>query len=127
MKNCTQFCAAVHSAFPALAEKADRRHLVQWGDPAVDELDFYCWFGSVANVLNDRMRSGDAETQTAEFFDFVSKTWADGEDTVKNCIDVSLIENLFWQVSPQKAKPYWAVLPSSLQALYLGFHSRPPI
>ena len=126
MKSFTEFCAAVHAKFPALAAQADRKHEQDWGEPAVEELEFYCWFGSMANALNDRMRSGEPVAQAAEFFEFVSRTWTGAESNVKGCIDVSLVENLFWEVSPQEAAPYWAALPSPLQELYLGFHRHAP-
>lgn len=42
-------------------------------------------------------------------------------------LDVSFVENLFWQVPPAKAAAYWKKLPLQLQALYVDFHSKPPI
>jgi hypothetical protein len=45
---------------------------------------------------------------------------------VRNCIDVSFVENLFWQVTPDRSGPYWARMPDLLKRLYLGFHSKPP-
>ncbi|NMM41806.1 hypothetical protein HHO47_13520 [Pseudoalteromonas arctica] len=42
-------------------------------------------------------------------------------------IDVGIIENLLWQVTPINAAPYWQVLPNDLKTLYVNFHQRTPI
>jgi hypothetical protein len=58
-----------------------------------------------------------------------SSTWSlkDCSAEVRNCIDVSFVENLFWQVPANRAEGYWQQLPGPLKQLYLQFHRRAPI
>lgn len=121
----SDFYLRVRASFPELAERADWEYLKYWEEaPKAEEA--YSWFGSVANALNKEMRRGLFLAETGAFFDYVNSVLSRCSDEVENCIDVSLVENLFWEVSPTKAALYWAILPSPLQKLYLEFHGRPP-
>ena len=126
METLSEFYFAARSAFPALAEKTDRAFVKYWGEPP-SEAGAYSWFGSVSTALNNEMQKGSFLSESETFFSFVCQAFQQGNPEVKNCIDVSLVENLFWQVSPQKAAPYWHVLPAELQQLYIGFHGNSPL
>ncbi|HEY0586773.1 MAG TPA: hypothetical protein VGD52_11610 [Pseudoduganella sp.] len=120
------FYLAARERFPALAQKADRHFLKYWTEqPSVEAP--YSWFESAANALNDEMRREGYLSECAEFFRFVAGVFASASEEVRRCIDVSFVENLFWQVPPAKAAAYWKELPPQLQALYVGFHSQRPL
>ena len=57
----------------------------------------------------------------------ISANFESGDEDVKKCIDVSFVENLFWQVSEKKSASYWKALPENLKELYIGFHHRTPL
>jgi hypothetical protein len=63
----------------------------------------------------------------AGIFRHISAAYGNGDAEVKNCIDVAFTENLFWQVKEEEAEPYWALLPSNLKELYVGFHGKNPL
>ena len=121
------FYNRIRTLFPELVDRANREHLNYWGEDPNEIEDSYTWFASVANALNKEMCRGYFLAESEAFFDYVASVLPQCSDEVANCIDVSLVENLFWQVSRNKAVAYWTVLPSSLQKLYLEFHNQPPI
>jgi hypothetical protein len=126
MKTTSEFYCSARAKFPELAEKADREHVKYWGEAPTVEESAYVWFESVSRALNNDMRGGAFIDESGTFFQFVADVLrASGED-VKRCIDASFVENLFWQVSPRKAAPYWQRLPQELKRLYLDFHSHSP-
>lgn len=120
------FYLAAREAFPSLAAKVDRHFIKDW-DQQPAENTAYSWFGCAANALNEEMRREASLAECAGFFTFVAHAFCSGGDEVKRCIDVSFVENLFWQVSPAKSAAYWPKLPAVLQALYLGFHHTSPL
>jgi len=126
MDTNASFFRAARRAFPSLAGKADRHFLKYWNEQPSEE-NAYSWFASVANALNQDMRRSACPSECAEFFKFVAHSFCSASGEVKRCIDVSFVENLFWQVSPAKSAAYWRALPPSLQALYVGFHHKPPL
>ena len=121
-----EFYLQTRALFPNLAELADKEYVRCWGNPSDTDPYSYSWFESVANALNKEMCRGLFRAENEEFFNYVSSVLLQCGDEVANCIDVALVENLFWRVSPEKAAPYWTILPPPLQKLYLGFHSQPP-
>jgi hypothetical protein len=126
MNTNSSFYLAAREQFPALAEKADRLYFKYWHEQPSEE-GAYSWFESVANALNEEMRRDACLAECAGFFNFVARTLSAASDEVKQCIDVSFVENLFWRVPPAKATAYWKILPPPLKALYLGFHAQPPL
>ncbi|WP_426341068.1 DUF7674 family protein [Pseudoduganella sp. S-14] len=126
METNASFYLAVRERFPTLAQKTDRKYLKDWGEQP-SEQDAYGWFQFVANTLNDEMRREAYLPESAEAFLFIAHVFASASEEVRRCIDVSFVENLFWQVPPAKAAAYWKKLPLQLQALYVDFHSKPPI
>jgi hypothetical protein len=110
--------------FPDITVKADSIHIKQWGD--IDPDFAYSWFESLANAINGEMRKSVNVQKYSVVFEFFRKKYLFEGGDVKNCIDVSFIENLFWQVNPESSKSYWEALPEVLKGLYIGFHSRVP-
>ena len=127
METNVAFFQSARAKFPELTEKADRQHLQYWGEPPTEEQDSYSWFESVSRALNNEMQREAYIQECQAFFQFVESSFRTGSDEVKNCIDVALVENLFWQVSPKKAGPYWQALPPVLQKLYVDLHARTPL
>lgn len=111
--------------FPELSQAADTRHIRIW--ESVDDDTAYSWFESLAGTINDQMGEAKQVANLALVFSYIEGKHRGGDDKVKSCIDVSFVENLFWQVKPKSAASVWPKLPKSLQQLYLNFHSRPPI
>lgn len=120
-----QLYLEVRQRFTAITEKADRRHIEYWDE--LDHEDPYSWFQSLANALNDEMSRGVEYELHQELFNFISAALAGAADDAYRCIDVSFVENLFWQVPSRKSEPYWLKLPERLKALYLEFHRRTPL
>ena len=111
--------------FPELAQDADTRHIRIWD--SVNDDTAYSWFESLAGEINDQMGDEKRYADLALVFSYFEGKLRGSDDEVENCIDVSFVENLFWQVKPKHAATVWSELPKSLQQLYLNFHGRPPI
>jgi hypothetical protein len=125
METNQAFYLAFRERFPGFSTHIDREYFKYWGDNS--EIDAYSWFHSLANAINREMQSNSRLKEITDAFVYIEKTFLNGSDEVKNCIDVSFVENLFWQVSPKKAEPYWLGLPASLKKLYVDFHGQPPL
>ncbi len=120
-----QFYVEVRRRFPAVTEKADRLHLEEFHE--IDHSAPYSWFKSLANALNNEMNCQVLSATYEPLFNFVAGSLADSSEDLYHCVDVSFVENLFWQVSSRKAEQYWLQLPHSLRELYLDFHRRTPL
>ncbi|RDH41181.1 DUF7674 family protein [Zooshikella ganghwensis] len=110
--------------FPDLTEKTDKEHIRRWSE--VDPDFAYSWFESLANALNNEMNKKISVSKYSEVFEFIRSHFMNGNKEARNCIDVAFTENLFWQVKPENAKPYWDALPNVLKELYVDFHNRKP-
>ena len=111
------FCLTTRELYPDLARRADVEYVKYWGESPMGEESSYSWFGSVANALNKDMCQGLFLHEAAAFFDYVTSVLLQCSDEVANCIDVSFVENLFWQALATRAISYWNVLPPPLQEL----------
>lgn len=125
METNQAFYFAFREQFPEFSTHADREYFKYWGDNS--EIGAYSWFHSLANAINREMQSGSRLTDITDVFAYMGKAFLNDSDEVKDCIDVSFVENLFWQVSPQKSEPYWLRLPDTLKKLYVDFHGQPPL
>lgn len=121
-----EFCNSVKEKFPELSNRTDRELELRWGeeDP---EYYSYTWFEALANVINTDMLREVNSSKYGELFCVINHAFSLGDESVKTCIDVAFIENLFWQVPTEKAEPYWSVLPEKLRELYIGFHHKHPL
>lgn len=115
----------VRARFPAIAAKTDVEHILMFGE--LDIMFAYGWFENLANAINDEMRQGVGYATYAELFSYMSERELNGGGKVRNCIDVSFVENLFWDVPAPQCAPYWQPLPKNLKDLYLRFHGRVPM
>ena len=112
------------STFPKITAKADKVHVQFWGD--LDPEFSYSWFESLAKAINNDMENAVNVKSYLDVFEFLRRKFLFGTEKEKECIDVAFTENLFWQIAPDKAKPYWAKFPPLLQDLYVKFHGRTP-
>jgi len=125
METVEDLLDVVRTRFPELAEKTDRMHMQRYMDEEF-ELNFL-WFECLADVLNAEMAAQVPYENYAPLFDFLSARVAEGKVKILECIDVAIVENMFFDVSAADAKPYWKNLPQSLKELYVGFHAHPPL
>jgi hypothetical protein len=125
MDSILHFYIQTRERIPSIVEKTNKEHLRAGWDLEDDE-HAYMWFHSLADMLNEEMRKQMSVEVAGIVFDFMSDQFLIGTADVRHCIDVSFVENLFWQVPPQKARIYWLRMPDLLKKLYLGFHSKPP-
>ncbi len=86
----------------------------------------FAWFEALAEALNEEMRRDAAYTTHTALLEYLACAYANGPLAVQQCIDVSFVENLFWQVPSEKCSPYWKKFPLAIKQLYLDFHSREP-
>lgn len=121
------FCKFIKERYPVLAAKADTEFERLWGDFVDDEYYSYSWFEALANALNQEMKRGVGASECEELLSVISANFESGDDDVRQCIDVAFVENLFWQVSPDRSAAYWMALPENLKCLYIDFHSRSPL
>lgn len=115
----------VRVRFPAMAAKADQdyQRLFEGCEP---QENLYAWFESLANALNDDMRSEVPFRAHESLFLFMDGAASRNVEEIHKCVDVAFVENLFWSVPSAKASPYWAKLPQRLRKLYVDFHHREP-
>ena len=123
MNPIAQFYRETRDRFPSILVETDKLHLQTWD---MDDEWAYMWFHSLADMLNANMRKNASLDIAGSIFDYMRDRFMTGCGEVRNCIDVSFVENLFWQVTPDRSGPYWARMPDLLKRLYLGFHSKPP-
>ena len=115
---------AVREKFPTIRERADKIDVRQWGE--LDPEFAYSWFESLASALNGEMSKQVDFSVHEPLFRYISGVFPSAGESVRKCIDVAFVENLFWQVPSAKCAPYWERLPATLRELYLGFHRRKP-
>jgi len=112
-------------SFVEISILSDKEHARLWDE--VDSEFAYSWFASLASALNNEISLGVEAEKYKELFNFFSVQYEAGSNDVKNCIDASFIENLFWHVLPRRnIKPYWTLLPKNLKELYTRFHGKAP-
>lgn len=121
-----KFCSELKARFPEVGKLADLEYQKRW--PEYDD-DFYSytWFEALANALNSEMQKNVEPERYSDLFEFIRSSYMTGSKDVKKTIDVAFVENLFWQISSKKAKPYWEELPDILKDLYFDFHRRRPL
>lgn len=123
-----EFCSAIKARYPAISAKADAEYERLWGGFSDSEYFSSLWFEALANVLNHEMSAAVHVATHQDLFTMIGLSFESGDETVRNCIDVSFVENLFWQVSDVGSiATYWAALPDNLRRLYLDFHGRDPL
>ena len=99
-----QFYKATRERFPAIVALADERHVRDGWD--LDDAFAYSWFQSLANMLNAHMCRMAGQKSCKTVFDYMRQQFLNGSLEVRNCIDVSFVENLFWGMPAAKATWY---------------------
>jgi hypothetical protein len=120
-----EFYNETREKLPEITEKADREHILFW-----EELDpeyAYSWFESLAKAVNGEMDKEVTPDKYIELFIYLSSKFNNGNNEVRNCIDVAFTENLFWKITSDKAKPFWEAMPNNLKELYVNFHHKSPL
>jgi len=122
-----KFYNAIKEKYPEISEQADAEYMKQWGE--CNDLEYYShsWFEALANVLNKQMYLSVPAERFKDLFLDIGIAFKSDDDDVRKCIDVALVENLYWQVAPEKAESYWSIMPETLQELYVNFHHRTPV
>lgn len=115
----------VRARFTEISVSADRMHERRWGD-TLDAGAEYAWFEALAEALDEAMRKDVPYAVHRPLLEFLAGAFSGGSEPVRQCIDVSFVENLFWNVPSAKCQPYWKQLPPQLSRLYLAFHRRAP-
>jgi len=115
----------VRKNFVAASAHADIIHVRMWDE--VGEETTYVWFESLAQAINEDMVASVPFESHADLFEFIATAALNGKAELVDCIDVSFVENLFWDVPKGKAKRYWTLLPAPLKELYVAFHRKEPI
>lgn len=121
------FCNSIREHYPDISGKADKLYDRYWNYLVEMEFSSYSWFESLANALNEEMKRGTSAQDYISLFNEISQEYISGQEEVKKAIDVSFVENLYWQVREHEAKPFWEVMPINLKELYIGFHGRTPL
>lgn len=110
--------------FPERTRAADARHIRIWD--RVDEESASSWFESLAGAVNEQMEIEQQRPDLALVFQYFEGKLRGNDDEAIDCIDVSFVENLFWEVKSKTAACVWTTMPRSMQRLYLNFHGHPP-
>jgi hypothetical protein len=110
--------------FPGISKQTDIEHVNNWNHTDIESV--HAWFESLAKTLNKLMLSHCAVDTITPIYAFFRKCYVLGNDDEKQCIDVAFVENLFWQMKPETAEPYWLTFPQELKDLYVNFHHRAP-
>ncbi|GAA5445473.1 hypothetical protein Misp06_03676 [Microbulbifer sp. NBRC 101763] len=77
--------------------------------------------------MNSEMKNKVAADNYQALLETISSEYEHGESGIMKAIDVAFLENLFWQVNSDNARPYWEVMPKNLKWLYVGFHGQAPL
>lgn len=110
----SQFIKEIKDTWPHLAEAINAEQGLLHLEIAV-----------VRKFAQDLIASGDRQA-LAQCFAIIEKYEAGGNKSLRNAIDVSLIEDLEFSDTKKHARRWaWDMLPASLKALYVGFHGEP--
>lgn len=123
-----EFCRSIKNRYPAISAKADEEYQRLWGDFTDASYDSYSWFEALANAINKDMGCEVPASEHQELLAVISSYFEFGDESVRKCIDVAFVENLFWQVpKTQSVTAYWGFLPNNLKDLYIDFHHQSPL
>ncbi len=112
--------------FPDMTLQADLAYIKRWNETVEAEFIF-SWFECVSDVLNNDMMQGISVDNHFNLFEYFSGKYELGTADERACIDTAIVENLFWEVQPDKSASYWSLFPSNLQALYIDFFEKTPM
>ena len=116
------FIKAIRKALPNAAEKTDAI-MHERGFESDQEAE-YLWVEALADVTNMYVHQRN-QHEVGEQLRFFSEQFDLGTDTVKNCIDVSYVENLMWNLNVEDKKWVWLQIPENLQRLHIAMWGIP--
>ena len=120
-----RFLAELKVNFPEISRKTDVIHINTWG--CLDSKSNFSWLENLARAINNEMANDVPAHRYQQLFSFLSKQYQSDDPLIKEYIDVSFVENLFWKIPKDKAASYWVILPNNLKLLYINFHQMKPI
>ena len=104
METVVDMYSAIRDRHPKLVAGTDKEHMRRWGE--VSAATAYAWFESLAAFVNATMTPGIPSPDHVGLFVDLAKLYRTGSGDIRNCIDVSFVENLFWEVPSDKAAAY---------------------
>lgn len=115
------FIGDIREVFPEASKLADRNHRNLGFEP--EDEAFSIWLENFAKATDEYMNK-DQAGEVLEHFSYFSSKVQTGAPEIKQLIDVSYVENLFWSATHSSIEKYWPKLPDNLRDLYIQFHGR---
>ena len=115
------FIDEIREMFPEASKLADRNHRDLGFEP--EDEAFSIWLENFSKATDEYMNK-DQSDEVAQHFSFFSLKVRTGTPEIRQLIDVSYVENLFWSATNSSIEKYWPKLPQSLKDLYVQFHGR---
>lgn len=106
----SDFLKALKEDFPNLTEVVNRQKGL-----------LHFEVGEFRKFTQDAIRSGDTE-RTTKCFSLAERAYLNGNEALKNAIDVSFVEELEFNRDDESGKHAWEILPPTLKKLYTAFH-----
>lgn len=116
------FLRAIRLALPDAAVRTDEI-MCEHGLDSHENAE-YLWVEALADVTNRQIRQRNQKKVTTQLL-FLSEQFEHGTDTVKNCIEVSYVENLMWNLNSEDKKWAWPQIPENFQRLYIAMWDQP--
>ena len=110
------FIETVRKTLPRSSEHADGL-MHQRGFNKDDSC--HLWIETFADVTNILIAARNRKEVT-KHFSFFSRQYLEGSEEIKNCIDVSYVENLFFDLPDEDKKWAWKLLSEDLKKVYVG-------
>lgn len=112
----------IRQALPGAADQTDRLMADSGFDQ--EEEAHYLWMEALAEVANELICQKD-EGELKALLAHLSSEYDSGSGAVKNCIEVSFVENLLWDLEPDEKAWAWPRIPDNLAKLYTATQGKP--
>ena len=117
---------AIYNRFPEAAKDLDKTLRERWACDPEERNEM--WTGLIerfSQLTTEAISRGDEKT-AREYLDFMEKQYFSGGENCKKAIDVYYVESLLWDIKDLKKKQWgWALIPNSLQELYIAMWGKP--
>jgi hypothetical protein len=118
----SEFVQLIRSQFPLASTRTDQL-MAERGFEIEDDL-LYLWIEALADVTNEFIRQR-SESEIRRLFAFFSFRFDTENEKIKNCIEVSYVENLMFNAGTADAKWTWPYFPENLKRLYVAMWRSP--
>jgi hypothetical protein len=115
-KNIRIFIELTRSCFPNAARKTDEK-MKNMGFDNEDKA-YFTWIESFADITNALIHER-MQVEVEKHLIFFSQQFEIGSESVKNCIDVSYVENLMWNLDSEDKTWAWSLIPENLKSVYI--------